>query len=567
MIEELRISGVGVIDSAQMDLSEGFTVITGETGAGKTMVLTALRLLLGEKAQTALVQKGRRQMEVDGVLAVPGTVRAQMEELGLSTDGELIVSRTVPAEGRGRIAAQGRPVPARTLQELVGPLITIHGQSDQWNVRRSNVQRDVLDLYAGGTHADMLAQYRLAWSRLVQASERLEKLHQEHDQREIEVRYLAEVVAAIEDLDPEPDEEVDLARQIDRLANAAELSEEVTGAFLALHGEDVRDGVGDTLGRTSQTLHQLGAVDPGLEVLASRLEQAEAEVADVAAELRGYVDLLEEDPSQLARLQQRRADLESLMKGRATTATELLDWLMSARERLSELSGEDTDPEKVAQVLAEAKAAVLQLGTDLSMSRARAGLALADAVNGELGALAMPGASFRVHIQEEEPGPFGLDRISLDLQARPDGPFRPIGEGASGGEISRVMLALELALGQRKSPGTYVFDEVDQGIGGHTATEVGRRLGLLAESQQVIAVTHLPQVAAFADRHFVLSRDGDLTDVSLVQGHARVEEIMRMMGAKSDSVSGRRHAEELLNTKRDKIVPGADPEGLSGERK
>ena len=566
MIEQLRISGVGVIDTAQMDLSPRFTVITGETGAGKTMVLTALRLLIGEKAQADLVREGHRQIEVDGVFIPSDATLELLDRLGLEVEDELIVSRTVPAQGRSRAVAQGRPVPQQTLRDLVGPLITIHGQSDQWRVRREGVQRELLDLYAGPEHQSLLAQYRSAWASAVEKKERLDRLHSERDQREIEVRYLVEVIGAVEALDPLPGEETSLNQQIDRFDHVAQLSDAVMSSLALLRGGDESYGAADSLGQAVGVLRQLGAVDSDLDRLADRLSQVEAEVLDVAGDLRDYLGTLEDDPVGLARLHQRRSDLEGLMKGRATTAQGLLDWLQDARSRLEELTGADADPEKVVQELESAKAEVLRLGAELSASRKNAGEILADSVNGELGALAMPGAKLRARLEKVAPGPFGLDRVSLDLKARQDGPFRPIGESASGGEISRVMLALELVLGQRKEPGTYVFDEVDQGVGGHTATEVGRRLERLSQSQQVIAVTHLPQVAAFADRHFVLRRDGENTSVGEVSGGARVEEVMRMMGADQGSVSGRRHAEELLAEKHEKIVPGANPEGQLGER-
>ncbi len=549
MIDQLRISGVGVIDQALLDLSPGFTVITGETGAGKTMILTALRLLVGEKADTALVRKGHKQIEVDGTFQLQQGLTEALADLGLDADEEMIVSRTVPKEGRSRAVLQGRPAPLTTLRELVGPLVTIHGQADQWRVRRADVQRDLLDSYGGAELAETLEQYSEHWSRAVQLKKTLDHLHEDHDQRQIEIRYLSEIVSSVEELALAPNEEDELQQQIDRLSHTAELSQEVTFAFEALRGTELRGGVEDGLSRATGSLRQAALIDSQLERLAERLDQAEADIADAASELRDYLETLEEDPAELARLQQRRADLENLMKGRATSAAELLEWLASAKSRLEELVALSGDPTRIAEELADTQQDVLRIGKNLHGLRARAAKELSAAVTEEIRALAMSGADFRVSVEQGTPTASGLDAISMDLRGRPGGPFRPLGDGASGGELSRLMLALEVVLGQTRPPGTYVFDEVDQGIGGHTATEVGGRLKRLGSGQQVIAVTHLPQVAALADLHLVLQREGAETSVQAVSGQRRVEEIMRMLGADPKSTSARRHAEELLGGK------------------
>ncbi|MFT0763137.1 DNA repair protein RecN [Actinomyces sp. F1_1611] len=548
MIEELRIKGLGVIDEAHLELSPGFTVITGETGAGKTMVLTSLRLLLGEKGDGALVRTGHPQIEIDAIIQPTATVAQHLAELGFESE-ELILSRTVPANGRSRAAAQGRPVPLRTLEELVSPLLTIHGQADQWRVRRSQVQRALLDTYAGEQHQQLLARYREQWAAVTTLKRTLDELHRDHDQQQIEINYLREVITTLTQLAPQVGEEEELPALIERYSHVADLAQTVGDAVQTLQGEDNLVGVLDLLGQSAAELRSAAALDSALTSYSDRLAQVEGEVADIAADLWQYVDQLSEDPDELASLQQRRADLEGLMKGRATTVAELLDWQVEAEARLAELTGSGADPEQVAQQLDAAQSQLRELGDQLHRSRHQAGLRLAKIVNRELHELAMPQAQFRVQVQAEEPQAHGSDDVQMELRARPDSPFRPLGDGASGGELSRVMLALEVALGEQAEPGTYIFDEVDQGIGGHTATEVGRRLAQLGQTQQVVAVTHLPQVAACADRHYVLRRHGQQTSVEEAVGEDRVEEIVRMLGGKADSDPVRRHAAELLADK------------------
>lgn len=546
MIEELRIRGVGVIDEALLELSPGFTVITGETGAGKTMILNSLRLLMGERGDSDLVRSGHPRIEVDGIFRTSTGARATLRELGFEPDEEMILSRTVPASGRSRGIVDGRPVPLKVLGELVHPLVTIHGQSDQWTVRQQQVQRRILDRYAGASHLRRLDEYQDLWAEMADLAKDIDLIRSEHDQRQAEIEYLTGLVDAVDALELSPTEEEDLQAQIDRLDYVADLTQEVSEAAMWVQGREGVVGALDCVGTAENHLRQASQLDAELSGIETRLGQVEAELADIFEELRGYLDGLREDPDELARLQQRRADIESLMKGRATSMVELLRWQEASKLRLSELTGEGFDQVALQERLDEMTVRLDKLGADLHSSRIAAGKRLATAVNAELGSLAMKQASFQVHIESGPARAHGMDDVTMELRSRKDTPFRPLGEGASGGEISRIMLALEVALGEQSEPGTYVFDEVDQGVGGHTATEIGRRLAKLGENQQVIAVTHLPQVAAFASAHFVLQRDGSVTSVEPVHGEERVAEIVRMLGGDWESETARRHAEELL---------------------
>lgn len=547
MIDRLRISGLGVIDEAVLELSPGLTVLSGETGAGKTMVLTSLRLLMGDRGDSALVRAGHRQIEIDGVVAVPEHLRGALEELGIAQDGEdLILSRTVPSDGRSRAVLDGRPVPLRTLAEVTERLVTVHGQADQWRMRRGTVQMEMLDEYAGAAHRALLEEYGGAWRDAVRLKQTLDRLHDGFDQRKIEIQYLSEITGAIADFAPRAGEEGELDLEIDRLANVSELRESIEGAIHELLGTDGTDGAADQLGVALGRLRHAIRFDPEVTAHAERLLGALTEATEVAEDLRLYQDRLLDDPEELARLHQRRADLETLMKGRASTVEELIHWHEDAARRLAELTGIESDPEQTRMALEEAQKRVLAVGNRVTASRREAAERLAAAVEKELGALAMASARFRIVLGPGRPRAHGLEDITMELQARPDAPFRPLGDGASGGELSRILLALEVAMGENSRPGTFVFDEVDAGVGGRTATEVGRRLATLSKNQQVLVVTHLPQVAAFADRQIVVSRDHDRTVVRPVEGEHRVQEIVRMLGGEEDSVAARRHALELL---------------------
>lgn len=544
MIAEMRISGLGVIDKAVLDFAPGLTVLTGETGAGKTMVLTSLRLLLGDKGDAGLIREGHPQIEVDGIIEPTTKLRRYLEELGIkAVDEEIIISRTVPRSGRSRATIEGRPVPLRVLGDTVGGLVTIHGQADQWRVRQATTQRHMLDQYAGAGHNQVVEAYQSAWREAVEAKRHLDEIREGFDQRQVEIQYLSEVTEAIDTLDPSVEEEEALDREIDCLTNAAELGQDVNSALGWLSGEGP---VAEGLGQALAALRKAMTFDAGLESFLNRVEVLGVEANTLGEELGNYLELLRDDPQQLDELVRRRSDLESLLRGRATTVAELLEWNETAKKRLDELQSAESDPETAAEMLRVAQKQVLECGSKLRVSRQKAAKGLEKAVARELQALAMPNATFRIVVEETKPGANGADEVRMELQPHPDAPFRALGEGASGGELSRLMLALEVALGQRAQGGTYVFDEVDAGIGGQTATEVGKRLAKLAQNQQVVVVTHLPQVAAFADTHLVVAKNDGKTVVEEVSAEKRVDEIVRMLGGEGDSVAARRHALELL---------------------
>ncbi len=544
MLTDLRINGLALLHDVELELGPGLTAITGETGAGKTMLLTALRLLTGGRAEPKIIKPGRPRTEVDGILTLPPTQAAALEEAGIDVeDSAASFSRTV-TPSRSRAAISGRPVTARMLQETAGNLITIHGQADQWKLKSPAHQRDLLDSFAPHPHAELLADYQKKWQKTSDLRRSTAELEANKDRLEVELRYLQEVTSEVTALDPAPDEEDTLDAAIERLANIEELRTTAETALAALT-EEGRGNAGDLLGQTTDKLLRAVDLDPDVEELAQRARALESEVLQLGADLRAYSDTLFDDPEELARLHQRRATLADLCRGRAQNAAELLVWTENAQRRIEELKGVEGDPAAAQEALRLAEEELAEASEKLTDSRKAAALTLESQVNEELAGLALANAALHIEVTPTPASSNGADRVQMLLQPHPSAPATPLGEGASGGELSRVMLALEVVLADGESPQTMVFDEVDAGIGGLTANQVGKRLAGLARFHQVIVVTHLPQVAALADANFVVEKVDGSASVRRVSGDERTDEIVRMLGGDDGTGAARRHALEL----------------------
>ncbi|WP_066928387.1 DNA repair protein RecN [Streptomyces sp. NBRC 110611] len=581
----MRIRSLGVIDDAVVELSPGFTAVTGETGAGKTMVVTSLGLLLGGRADPALVRIGAKSAVVEGRIGVgprtPAAIRA--EEAGAELDdGALLISRTVSAEGRSRAHVGGRSVPVGLLGELADDLVAVHGQTDQQGLLRPARQRQALDRYAGDAVTVPLAGYTAAHRRLRAVTAELDELitrARERSQEADLLRFGLDEIAAVE---PQPGEDAELAAEAERLGHAEALASAATAAHTALAGnpEDPEGVDGTTLvAGAHRALEAVRGHDQELAALSDRLGEIGILMADVAGELAGYADNLESDPLRLAAVEERRAALNHLTRkygeygehgeyGKDIAA--VLAWSERSAARLAELDGDD---DRIGELTAERDALRTELGglaQALTDARTDSAKRFADAVTAELAELAMPHARVTVEIRQTEVpedadgievggrtvayGPAGADEVELLLAPHPGAPPRPIAKGASGGELSRVMLAVEVVFAGSDPVPTYLFDEVDAGVGGKAAVEVGRRLARLAKSAQVVVVTHLPQVAAFADRQLLVAKthDGSVTrsGVTVLEGEERVRELSRMLAGQEDSETARAHAEELLETAR-----------------
>jgi DNA repair protein RecN (Recombination protein N) len=570
MLEEVRITGLGVIDEAVLELSPGFNVVTGETGAGKTMVVSGLGLLFGGRADPTRVRPGTDRAVVEGRLRIDpdSTVARQVNESGgdLDDDGStLILLRSVSAEGRSRATAGGRSVPVSLLTYLADDLVAVHGQADQQQLLRPARQRQALDQFAGPEFAGLLSSYQRAFHRHADVRAELDELTTMARERAREADDLRHGLAEIQRAEPAEGEDIELMAEDERLAHADALQAAATTAHEALAGDpasgsyDAVDVV-SLLAAARSALESAAQHDARLGALAGRVGEAAYLLADVAAELASYIQSVEADPMRLAVVQERRAELTRLVRSYGAGMLDgppggdlaaVLAWAKSAGARLAELDSDEDRIGSLAAQEADLAATLADLAAKLTAARTVTATRFAAEVTAELTALAMPHAKITVAVTPAQAfGPQGGDDVEIRLAAHPGAPALPLHKGASGGELSRIMLAIEVVFAGADPVPTFVFDEVDAGVGGKAAVEIGRRLARLARLAQVIVVTHLPQVAAFADTHLVVEKTGDgsvvRSGISRLDQAGRVRELSRMLAGLEDSEYGRAHAGELL---------------------
>ena len=564
MLEELEIHNLGPIRSALIAPAGGMTAITGETGAGKSMLLSAIRLISGGPSDGGRVSVGASEAWAQGVFEVassPAAVAVAHEAGFEPEDGELFLSRKVPASGRSRSMLSGRSVPRSVLGSIAAELVTIHGQADQLRIASSARQREFLDRYAGDDVA--LAAYGKAWNALRAMDERLKRLSSQESSMRQQADYLRESIERINRIDPQPGEMAELRARRDRIETAAEFAEWVNRALSALDASQVVDDVEsssatDLIDRASQALRAIH-VDGVFSELADRLDSISTDLSDVVFTLSGEVDndLGMED---LDAINGRIHELDELVRRWGPELSDVIAWRDQAVFDLEDL---DASPEKVSQLQAEREklfGEALKAARAVSKRRVAAAKELAAKVTAELESLAMSGSKLEIRVSEREHlDASGADGIDFLFTPFPGSPQMPMGKSASGGELSRLMLALELVAAEKHvvaggsvPPMTFIFDEVDAGVGGKTAVELGARLAKLAQSAQVIVVTHLPQVASWADEQYVVAKgemdDGSIaTTINQVRGEARVHEIARMLSG-SESEASLEHAEELLKS-------------------
>jgi DNA repair protein RecN (Recombination protein N) len=563
-LEEISIRGLGVIEEATLELSPGFTVLTGETGAGKTMILTALSLVLGGKADSSLVRKGRDRLFASAIFKVAPRIEKLSTEKGArSEDGELILTRTLNSEGKSRASVGGVSVPASVLSELGEELIEIHGQAVSMSITKVARQREILDRYAGEQLRIVCADYKIAFDSYNNLKSKLASLKTNAVGREREIATLREFSDAFKKIKPIAAEVGNLATEITRLSFVVSIRTSVSESLSLLTSEE--SGVVDLLATAKRNLEAAAEKDPSIGEILAAVADSFFQLSEAAHSAHSYLDELEADPLRLELALARRAELTAFLKRYATVdgADEQIDELISrysqVEESIEDLSGGE---ERLAQMEAELELYFQQLCSRAQLfSEVRCNFAsqLSASVTEEIHLLSMPHTQFLCVVsspdysQEIISSVFtanGADEVAMLLQAHRDGPLVQVAKGASGGELSRVMLALEVVLAESEPVGTYIFDEVDAGVGGKAAVEVGRRLRELSRHAQVIVVTHLPQVAAWADSHFVVRKNDDgavsQSDVIKVTGDIRIEEIARMLAGQEDSHSAREHAAELL---------------------
>ena len=549
---ELRIADLGVISEATLELHPSLTVVTGETGAGKTMVVTGLGLLLGGRADPRAVRRGAERARVEGRFRVadPDLLRIALESGAHLDDDELLVARHVTAAGRSRAYLGGSQVPAPTCAAVTESLIAIHGQSEQNRLGSPERQRELLDRFAGEDLSPTLARYRERYVERRAAAAQLAELRSAAQTRAREIDLLRFGLAEIERVDPAPGEDVALAAEARRLQSADDLRLTAQTALARLAGAD--DEAGGALSELSAARKALdgGVSDEALDGLSGRLAELSYGLAEAAGDLARYLGDLEAEPGRLEQIAERRAGLAGLTRKYGSSVDEVLSWAQQASVRLAELEASDDRIEDLARRVAELDGELTELATDLSNVRHAAAEGFAEAIVAELVPLALPHARLRFVVSPAEPGPYGADAVELLFSANPGSEPHSLAKVASGGELSRIRLAMEVVLATGDASRTLVFDEVDAGVGGRVATEIGRRLAQLARHSQVVVVTHLAQVAAFADRHYVVvkSDDGQVTTsgVQLVADEQRAAELARMMAGLEASESALAHAGELV---------------------
>lgn len=572
MLEEVRIRNLGVIADATLPLGPGLTVVTGETGAGKTMVVAGLTLLFGARSDSSQVARGASAADVEGTLVVDpaGYAARRCAEAGGTLDEDrLILSRTVSAEGRSRASAGGRSVPVGVLADIGDSELTVHGQSSQLRLAQPGAQREVVDRFGGPSHHKLLAAYRTAYDAWQDAIRTLENLQRDDAARQREVALLRFGLDQIDRAEPKDDEDTEIDREVHRLSNADALRQSIAVASGAIDGPpDAYDAAGAD-GLLAQAIRALTDSDDSvLKGLAERLSEISVQLRDIAGELSSYGDGISDDPERLAGLMSRRAELKELVRSYSGSGdvAGVLAWAHEARTQLENLDGSAERLEKLAADRDAARERAHAAARELTASRVALGKKLQKKVNAELGSLALGGSRISVLVSRRPEAPnlptlgsgsdaagateTGCDHVRILLAHGADDDGRPIDKGASGGELSRIMLAIEVVLAGTDPVATMVFDEVDTGVGGEAAIEIGRRLAALSRAHQVVVVTHLPQVAAYADQHVKISKQARggviASGISLLDADARVEELTRMLAGLSDSASGRAHAAELI---------------------
>jgi len=565
MLGELHIRDLGVIDDARLEVAAGLNVLTGETGAGKTMVVDALSLLLGERADSGAVRAGRPAALVEGRLVVDARsqVGAVLAAAGVEDeDGQVVVARQVMAGGGSRAQLQGRMATVAAVAEVVGPLVEVHGQHEFQRLLRPGVQLDLLDRFAGPGVLGLRADFAVGWHRLRTVTRELDELTARARERAREADLLRYQLGEVDAAEVRVGESAELEAEAERLANAEALRDAALSAWQGLAGDDEL-GAATALGAAARAVAGPGRHDAALGELAERAAALAAEVGDLASSLRAYTEQVVVDPERLGAVHARIALLRDLERKYGGDEAAVLVFAEQARAKLAELEGGAVRSGELEAEARDLRRHLAKLGGTLSAERSAAAGRLAAALQAELADLAMPHAAVRVAVEQDgDPDGLelggrqlaasadGLDRVEIELSANPGVALRPLGRAASGGELSRVMLALRVVLaGTDKTP-TLVFDEVDAGVGGRTAAAVGRRLAQLARHHQVLVVTHLPQIAAFADRHFTVEKHAAegvaRTAVRTLDDAGRVTELSRMLAGMEGSGLAQAHAEELL---------------------
>jgi DNA repair protein RecN (Recombination protein N) len=567
-LEEISIRNLGIIEESHLELSPGLNVLTGETGAGKTMILTALHLVLGGKADSSLVRHSSERLSASATFALPSKIdshfREKVEASGCAIeDGQIIFTRSVTNEGKSKASANGTSVPASVLNDLSIELIEIHGQSANIALSKASRQRELLDKFGGLAVEQAHQKYSTNYNAYLELRERIKSMKTASSQRDSEIAELESFLSDWGKLKAVRNEYSATVDEISRLSSVEDLRQAATHASAAASDEE--SGALTALGSAKNALVAAKGRDSRLDSIADQFAEAFYILDEASRELSSYQASLEADPDRLNHLQERRAGLNAFLKKWGTSGEPdeqlvlLAGRAKSGRESIADLKGGDERINELENELKEVKKVLVASAVGLTAARSAAAEKLSSEVSSELKHLSMPHTELIVEIatpdyngalKESDFSSHGCDELTISIKAHSTAAKIAIGKGASGGEMSRIMLALEVVIAQSHPVGTYIFDEVDAGVGGKAAIEVGRRLNLLAKSAQVIVVTHLPQVAAWADTHFRVEKrsDGLIVEsgVEKLSDSDRVEEIARMLAGLEESTSALEHAAELL---------------------
>lgn len=552
MLKELHVRNLALIEEARVEFGPGLNVLTGETGAGKTVLVEALLLLLGGRGDSGLVRAGARRLEVEAAFEIPpdAEVRKKALQEGLEIDGkELILRRVVGEDGKGRCYANGTMCTVAGMARLGEYLVDVHGQHEHQRLLKPGNHLSYLDDYGSGAHLEMLGRYSELWKRWREGCRRLQAACMDEAERLREIDLLSFQVQEIEAVGPREGELEELLKERKRMQNREELFNAVRDAYLAIAGGEDGEGALDLLGEAESAAVKARSLDDDLETWPESIRGAAEDLGDLSRCMRSYLESLDFEPGRLEEVELRLRSLSDLARKYGRDTAGILEHLESSRLRLHELQGLDTAREELQREADEAEASMKEVAAALSSSRKKLAAKLSREVNRELSELNMAGMAFRVEMRESaDYGERGRDTVEFTISPGKGHPYRPIARIASGGELSRIMLALKLALARADAVPTLVFDEVDAGIGGGTADVLAEKLQRISRYHQVFSVTHLHQIAAFSDRHISVSKretpQGITTEIETLEGERRVVELTRMLGG--DESTAREHALSML---------------------
>ncbi len=567
MLDEIAIRGLGVIESASISFSPGFTVISGETGAGKTMVLTALGLITGARADADFVRTGAERSIVSAQFTINPTIGQKVVDAGAEVDGNtLTVSRSVSNEGKSRITMGGILSTTSKVHEICSEILEIHAQSSSVRLSKQNVQRELLDSF--GQIENQRESYTKEFAEHEELRKRIAQLVGESSTAQQQIKSLKDFVSDFSAVMPRLGELLEIENEINRLGSVEEIHTQLTQALNILESDD--SGTLNNLKIAKKALDQLLSKDVALDPHIERFAELIFTVEDVSSELVSYLARLEADPSRFEYLQLRKQSINSLLKkhgvgnDRESAFVKMISDYEEAEVKIQDLDGGAERIVELENELVSRFERLKKVANDLHIARASAALTLGEAVTSELDSLSMPNALVQVDVVANDPEKFssytscGYDEVTFLFAPHVGSKPMPLAKIASGGEMSRLMLAIEIVLAHQSPVGTYIFDEVDAGVGGKAAVEVGRRLAVLSKSAQVIVVTHLPQVAVWADNHLVVTKDqsGSITQSSVhsLSTDERKREIARMLSGQEDSITAQTHAQELLQMVSESVI-------------